>query len=230
MKSKSFISRSFISALMAIMTSSICASANPRESVEQKAKATKLKTFIAEQSRKLRLNANDFDALYQRGRAYNDLGHHENAIRDFTKCIRLSPDCLDCRSFRAQSYIDIHQDERAIKDYTKLISTDPDNPIWYIYRSDCQLALGKIKKSIEDLTQSIEIEPTQSAYSWRAEAYSKLGRNDLAKQDYIKRDSLPEDRSKDANQKFAKSQDCAPRRRYVGTFVFDKNLKEWFPK
>lgn len=78
----------------------------------------------------------------------------------------------------------------AIDDFSKEIKLNP-NPQAYNDRGQCYTALGQFDKAIADHTTAISLNPKDDyAYEYRADAYDKAEKPDLAKADRLSVEEL----------------------------------------
>jgi tetratricopeptide (TPR) repeat protein len=82
--------------------------------------------------------------------------------------------------------------EKALADYNELIRLYPDDADAYKLRGDLNLSQGDLAKALSDYTAAIKCDPgsNSSAYLARANAYEKLGKTDLSKNDRAKAEHL----------------------------------------
>jgi len=96
---------------LALCSSGKCT--DPPKAIEYLNEAIKLKPDLVE-------------AYNNRGKAYGDLGQHQQAITDYNEAIRLKPDLADAYYNRGKAYGDLDQHQQAITDYNEAIRLKPD--------------------------------------------------------------------------------------------------------
>jgi tetratricopeptide (TPR) repeat protein len=128
---------------------------------------------------------NDYYDLEARAQLYQALDQPEKALADLTEAISRSPKFDEAYEDRAHLYEKIGKPEKALEDYSSLIKMNPGDYTNYFARGKLLLKMKRYAEAVADLSKSIEIEPQMSSkfYESRAEAYSKLGKNDLAAKD-----------------------------------------------
>lgn len=119
---------------------------------------------------------------------------YKRAVEDFTRVIempkgkggrRLEYNLDQLYYDRAMCYQNMGDFASAATDYSKILEMDPDAEEAFLYRGNCYAKLNNWQKAASDYTFSIkhDIEPTPTVYKYRAEAYKRLGKMDLAKKD-----------------------------------------------
>lgn len=122
--------------------------------------------------------ANNFEAYYKRGLAYNEYGKYQDAIKDFNKVVDLYPKYNYGYFYRAYAKDHLNDTQGAIEDYTKVIRLDPLDQESYFNRGMCKAKLKDYSGAVVDFTKAIDIDPKfeqGQAYMHRAEAKFNLG-------------------------------------------------------
>lgn len=116
-------------------------------------------------------------------------GALELSVRDFSSAIAL--DSADPSYFhnRANSYLGLGQYDLAIEDFNAGIRLDPKRAGLYSARGQTYQVLQKTELAVADLSRAIELEGPDDLfaphdYMLRAMSYEKLGKFDLAIQDW----------------------------------------------
>ena len=73
----------------------------------------------------IRLQSNDAEAYYHRGIAYDNLGRHQLAIKDYSQAVRLKPDYAEAFHNRGTLYNTTGQYQLAIADFNESIRINP---------------------------------------------------------------------------------------------------------
>ncbi len=136
-------------------------------------------------------------AYFDRGRYYFTLslrrpkppGSPELAVRDFSHAISLDPENPSYFHNRATSYWGLGQYDLAIEDFNAGIRLDPKSAGLYSGRGQLYQLLQKPELAVADLSRAIELEGPDHLfashdYMLRAMSYEKLGKFDLAIQDW----------------------------------------------
>lgn len=124
----------------------------------------------------------EYDFAYaMRGRSYNALDQHAEAVADYTTAIELQGDYDYYYALRANAYNGLSEFDLALADATFAIELDPDYAYAYALRGDNYLDMEDPTAAIDDLTRAIELD---SDYVWplatRSLAYQQLNLLDEA--------------------------------------------------
>jgi tetratricopeptide (TPR) repeat protein len=97
--------------------------------------------------------------IRDRGVSKQELGQHEEAIKDFDEAIRLDP--KDSFAFRNRGYSkqSLGQHEEAIKDYNEAIRLDAKDSFAFINRGYSKNKLGYYEEAIKDYDEAIRLNP-----------------------------------------------------------------------
>jgi tetratricopeptide (TPR) repeat protein len=82
---------------------------------------------IADFTKAIAINPEDFNAYYNRGLALANKGAFDKAIADFTKAIKINPNFAYTYGHRGKVWYDKKDYDKAIADYTKAIKLDPND-------------------------------------------------------------------------------------------------------
>ncbi|RNF25922.1 uncharacterized protein Tco025E_01808 [Trypanosoma conorhini] len=147
---------------------------------------------IEEYSAALRLDANNFKALFNRGFCNDKAGDYDAAIRDYKAAMQLEPGYAYTYYNLGISY-DRWGDhyKEAIAMFDKAISLDADNADFYHNRGFSQRKLGNYREAVKDYTTALSLDPNHfKAYYNRAYCYDRLGEGTNAIADYTKAISI----------------------------------------
>jgi tetratricopeptide (TPR) repeat protein len=130
---------------------------------------------IADFTSAIKLNPNDVDAWFVRGRAYYYSNDYNSAINDFSEVIRLNPKFGDAYNNRGSCQYALLNDDEAISDFTIALSINPEVSAVYNNRGLIYLERKEYFKAIDDFNKSIELdEHNTSVYYNKAKAYFYL--------------------------------------------------------
>lgn len=146
----------------------------------------------------------DFDSAVQldpknptryviRGNAYHNLKRFSEALKDYDRAFELRPS-EDIYVNRARVYDDLGEYNKALKDSNKAIEIAGARKtpvaaleaINYTNRGRAYLGLGESEKAVTDFSKAVSSHPRTvpgEAFYFRAKAYTKLGKTELAAKD-----------------------------------------------
>ena len=110
-----------------------------------------------------------------RGKAKDELGRHEEAIKDYDMAIELEPDFATAYNNRGTAKDELGRHEEAIKDYNKAIELEPNDATAYNNRGSAKYELGRYEEAIKDFDKAITLEPeNQNFHNGRAIAFGAI--------------------------------------------------------
>jgi tetratricopeptide (TPR) repeat protein len=134
---------------------------------------------------RIRLDSKDAIAFAHRGRAWQERGDLERALRDLNEAVRLSPDNSAWLRARGLVYDELKDYDRAIRDYSEAIRFASGDAITYNSRGMARKAKKDYEQAIRDYSNAIQFDPRWSdAYFNRGNAYKSLKDYDRAIDDY----------------------------------------------
>ncbi len=134
---------------------------------------------------RIRQNSRDALAYAHRGRAWQEEGELERALRDLGEAIWLDPRRASWFSNRALVYEELGEYERAIRDYNEAIRLNPSDALIYLGRAIVHKARKDYDSAIGDYTAALRADPKLSdAYFNRGNAYKAKKEYDKAIKDY----------------------------------------------
>jgi len=121
----------------------------------------------------------------------NDIRYSDLAMKDYSKAIDLDPRNVDWYLHRANTYNMLNKNDLAVKDYSKAIELNPNMGNTYFCRAlFYTTGEGNPALAIRDFTKALELGLEKvwvsTAYYQRAGLYKKIGKTELALQDYSK--------------------------------------------
>ncbi|MBU1741128.1 MAG: tetratricopeptide repeat protein [Proteobacteria bacterium] len=111
-------------------------------------------------------------------------GNYPQAVIDYGRALRLNPRYALAYANRGYAYRQMRMFRLAAADYSRAIRLKPRNYGFWRGRGQVYAAWGKYKPAVRDYTKSLALAPMVATYRFRASAYVRLGRQDLAKADY----------------------------------------------
>jgi tetratricopeptide (TPR) repeat protein len=131
---------------------------------------------IADLSKALADNPNDFTSLSLRARAYAAQQQWGQATDDISRVISAKPTDAPSLAFRARLNTITNQLPAAIEDATLAIRTQPQDPRYYSLRATLYQRTNQPDLQQQDLTRVIEFDPNQfEPYAQRGRAREKSG-------------------------------------------------------
>jgi tetratricopeptide (TPR) repeat protein len=104
----------------------------------------------------IKINPNDADALYNRGKTFYNLGRISEALSDYDRAIEFDSNLTDASIDKIYALASMGNYSEAIKCSDKLIPNDPDNPrifyqrgLIYSIKKDNNLALDNFNRAIK---------------------------------------------------------------------------------
>lgn len=137
----------------------------------------------------IRLDPKYADGYYCRAVMYRDQGERDKALGDMDEAIRLKGDSANYYGLRGMLYGDKNMWDKGLTDLNRQMELLGSDATHYDFdrRGDFYYELGKFEDAVKDYTRAIELKPDyQYYYTDRANAYEKLGKNDLAETDKLK--------------------------------------------
>lgn len=118
---------------------------------------------------------------------YSSLGDFDSSIHYIDKALDLKPDDTSLMISKAEILSDAGNTDECLKLWDKIIEQEPDNPIGYYAKGLEESNHGMTDAAIDDLSLCIALVPgISSAYSVRADMYTRKGETEKAAADYRK--------------------------------------------
>lgn len=112
----------------------------------------------------LNYEPNYFQSLYYRGKAYSYLGTHNEALRDFDRCLQLLPGDLSTTLARAYARLNLKNWEDASVDFSTYIQAKPEKPWPYYWRAEAYWHCGRPQDCLADLDVIIQKDPDSNPW------------------------------------------------------------------
>ncbi|MBW4493137.1 MAG: tetratricopeptide repeat protein [Oscillatoria princeps RMCB-10] len=135
----------------------------------QLAKAGKYRESVAEYSKALESNPNNFEAFYRRAEAYLQMENYLAAIGDFSQVLRLNPNSAAVYFYRGFARAQMKDYQEAISDYNEAIRLNPNDAGAHNSRGLARSELKDYQAAIADYKEAIRLSPNF------AEAYNNRG-------------------------------------------------------
>ena len=134
---------------------------------------------IAEFSKAIEVEPNDYETMIRRGKSRAQIKDHKVAVEDFTYVIRREPDNHRARYHRAVSRAAIGNYDQALVDIVKAIKIAPKIPRYHLLHAELMQRQGKLERSVKAFDRAIRIDSTD------AHAYRRRGAVHFQAQDYL---------------------------------------------
>jgi tetratricopeptide (TPR) repeat protein len=133
----------------------------------------------------VKLDANRWKAIQNRGVSYGVLGLHDDALADFTRVTQIKPDYFYSWFNRAEINLETGRNAEAVRDYTAALKLKSDDASTYRQRARAYDRLGKVGPAILDYTKAMELNDKDApCVVERGELYAQQGNWELADRDY----------------------------------------------
>ncbi|MEO8606235.1 MAG: tetratricopeptide repeat protein [Chloroflexota bacterium] len=141
---------------------------------------------IADYSKSIELNPDDYSGYYSRGYIYISQANYEAALDDFNHAIPLcTQDCHNPYFLRGLIYGQFGDYEKSIDDLNHAIELNPDFAQSYASRGNIYYMQGDYTQALSDLSQGVSLNTGDvNAVEARAEVYFALGQYDNALTDF----------------------------------------------
>lgn len=157
-------------------------------------KQRQLDDALSDFNQSLRLDSNNYLALFLRGLLLGDLGDYKAAIGDLDAAITQQPENREALQARGQVHVMRAQKEDAmrkdeledaLKDFEHSIQLDPKDPNGHTGRGGVNFLKGDFKEAVEDYTQAVELMPNDpQPLAQRGYAYAGMQDFDKAMADF----------------------------------------------
>lgn len=134
-------------------------------------------TAVADYTKAIQQAPSFFEAYYNRGIVYEDLGDSSSAIADYTKAIEINPKYTRAWYNRGILYYKQGELDKAIDDFTQAIQIEPTTfPEAYNNRGIAYDDKGDVDHAIADYGKAIQVDSSfADAYRNRGLAYREKG-------------------------------------------------------
>ena len=152
----------------------------------------------------LRMQPRDIKSIYNRGRAYEELGQHEEALTDFRRVIKEDPLNVNGHLSIANDYYYRLKDyENTIFFADKTLGLDENNPLAHTLKGKAHQKLGQLEEAMSSYNAAISINKEfADAYVSRGSLRVYLKQNTRACADFKIAKSLGSDQTSNLIQKY----------------------------
>ncbi|MCE7991031.1 MAG: tetratricopeptide repeat protein [Roseivirga sp.] len=100
----------------------------------------------------------DIKSLYNRGRAFEELGQLENARKDFTRVLDLDSDNVSANMSMGKYWYGKKSYQRAINFFDKVIQVDGRVSDAYMFKGRCYHQMGEFEDAMNGYNQAIDFD------------------------------------------------------------------------
>lgn len=101
----------------------------------------------------------DEKSLYNRGRAYEELGNLDKALKDFREAVSVAPENLQLRQSLGLCYYKLDQFNSTINAMDDLLEKKPNDSEAFYLKGRALQRLGKVNSAIENYSNAIRYNP-----------------------------------------------------------------------
>ena len=139
---------------------------------------------IAAYNKALQVNPKNLEVYASRGAVHFFQGHFELAQQDFERVLQENPFHADTYTAYGSVLAARGDYPNALKVLDMAIRLDPSKPENFFSRAGVYFMLGKYNEAITDYTSVINLHPAADVLNARGATYLRLGKTDLAEQDF----------------------------------------------
>ncbi len=160
---------------------------------------------IASYTEYLTTKPKDIKSLYNRGRAYEELGQTERAKGDFIKVLDLAPENLNANMSMGKYWYNKNSYDRAINFFNKVIQVDGRVSDAYMFKGRAYHQKGEFEEAIESYNFAIEFDKRNAdAFLYRGALKVALNQKRGACNDLTRAQALGSDEAAAALSKHCK--------------------------
>lgn len=132
------------------------------------------------------LDPEDPAIVHDRGWTYAYLDRHEEAVKDFSKCIEIDPgSAYSYYICRAKSYRKLNHLDMAMDDLSNAIEINPSYEEPYLWRANIKYEINNYDAALTDLEMAVKLNPLcDLAYLGIGRIWEKLGDGEKALTSY----------------------------------------------
>ncbi len=147
----------------------------------------------------------DVSILYNRGRAYEELGKFDEAMADFERVIRADERNINAYISMAHVHYKLGQYSQALVDAGRALDLNENSPQGHFLEGRCRHQLGYFDAALESYSLALKLNPDLGdAYLYRGALKIQLNRSQSACEDLIKARNLEVEGAEEALGKYCK--------------------------
>lgn len=135
-------------------------------------------------NRAVALNPDNLEAYASRGSVHFFQGNYDLAEADFKFVLDKNPYQADAYTAYGSVLAAKGNFDEALEVLNSAIALKPGKPEIFFSRAGVYFMLGRYAEAVTDYTSVINLRPAADVYNARGAAYLRLGKNELAEQDF----------------------------------------------
>lgn len=171
--------------LLVILMITSCSKSSESDVADQFFKQGSYEKAIASYDSFLKLEPHNIKSIYNRGRAYEELGRFEEAVSDYERVLEIDPENISANLSIGKNYYRNKEYDKASLFFDKVTKSDSENAVAHFLRGRALSKMGLLKEAMESYNNAININKDYGdAYFSRATLYRYLKRNKKACSDF----------------------------------------------
>ena len=122
------------------------------------------KGAIADFSKAISLDPDDYDAHTMKAICNYHYGYTEQALKEFDAITRMNPEYVNAHFNKGIVLIDLARYEEAIEEFDQVVKKDPEHSDGYEKRGEAKFEAGMIDEACEDFNKAAEMGDEEAAY------------------------------------------------------------------
>jgi tetratricopeptide (TPR) repeat protein len=122
----------------------------------------RLKEASSDFDKAIELDSTHWQALYNRGNVYLDIGNYAKAAEDLSRSIKFNPGNIDAYTNRGLAYSELNRLDDAVNDFTKALSIKSGQPDVYSNRGIVFAKKGDYLRAEADFRKALELDPNDN--------------------------------------------------------------------
>ena len=135
-------------------------------------------------NRALEINPDNLEGYASRGSVYFFTGDYDRAEQDFLYVLDKNPYQADAYTAYASTLAAKGDFQNALTVLDFAVRLKPDKPEIFFSRAGVYFMLGQWEDALRDYTSVINLSPAAEVFNARGVVYERLGKKDLAQQDF----------------------------------------------
>jgi Tfp pilus assembly protein PilF len=141
--------------------------------------------MLAPEEKMLPIGANDYQAWFDRGQKFVELGRFEEGIESYDKALQIKPDSVAWNN-RGSILYKLGRYQEAMESHDKALQIQANDHVAWNDRGNALYGLGRYQEALENYDKSLQIKPDYVVWSNRGNVLGHLGRYQEAIEGYDK--------------------------------------------